>query len=199
MRCRFRCRRDDMIWRHGHLAEKGRCVLGQHRVDRHAAPQNVKPAAIGWPSPRPVNYVQALANWIEERHAPAATPTVAAAWRDPEDGSTLDRAKRLLVAGYRPELRASWSALVGGLAVSALAFVVLCCGTHAGVALAAEILLPTQRIEKLAGERDLLRPLSGTHDACARIFVSVCQPRPHFRKLILQPTLCSGNLTVSFG
>jgi beta-lactamase regulating signal transducer with metallopeptidase domain len=111
---------------------------------------------------RPLTYAEALTAWLERMHsdrfAPAPSPATAGWLGQGRRGGVLDRIRRLVVAGYRPELRGSWSALAAGLAVSMLTLSALWTGTRAGVALAAEILSPAQRLEQLVQDRDALRP-----------------------------------------
>ncbi len=105
---------------------------------------------------QPLTYADALAAWVERA---AAVPELAIGFSNRPRGGVLDRIQRLLIAGYRPEVRGSWPALAAGLSVSLVLFAALWSGTRAGVALAAEILSPQERIEQLAQERDELRPV----------------------------------------
>ncbi len=106
---------------------------------------------------QPLTYADALAAWVERETAAALAVDFA---NSRSGGGVLDRVQRLLIAGYRPELRGSWPALAAGLTVSVLVLIALWSGTRAGVALAAEILSPTERIEQLVEERNELRPVA---------------------------------------
>lgn len=78
-------------------------------------------------------------------HAPPTTLAMAGS-----DGSLLDRVRRLLVPQYRPQLRLPWPRLVGVLAVALLLLAGLWRGTEVAVALAAQVLTPQERLERLA-------------------------------------------------
>ncbi len=110
-----------------------------------------------------VTYAQTLAEWAEQAKA-GQIPASAAALPAHRGGVVVDRIKRLLVADYRPEMRVSWSTLVGSVCLSLLAVAALWRGTQAGVALAAEILSPRERLAVLEKERDRVRPLISNDD-----------------------------------
>jgi beta-lactamase regulating signal transducer with metallopeptidase domain len=65
--------------------------------------------------------------------------------RDHSEGNFLDRAKRLLLPGYRPTIRLRGFALANLLVVSGLVLVLLLQGAY----LAARVLSPKERIEKI--------------------------------------------------
>ncbi|HEX4144817.1 MAG TPA: M56 family metallopeptidase [Pirellulales bacterium] len=109
---------------------------------------------------QPLTYAQALAAWLERVHADRFSPATAGWLGQGQRGTVLDRVRRLVIAGYRPELRGSWTALATGLVLSAFALAALWTGTRASVALAADILSPRERLEQLVQDRDELRPLT---------------------------------------
>ncbi|HEY4312235.1 MAG TPA: M56 family metallopeptidase [Pirellulales bacterium] len=104
-----------------------------------------------------VNYAQTLAAWGERFHvARADLATGAVAYGN---GGLLDRVKRLLLPDYRPKLRVSWVGLLGSTCLSALVVAVLWRGTQVGVAIAAELLSPAERLIVLDEERNRRRPV----------------------------------------
>ncbi|MES1213592.1 MAG: M56 family metallopeptidase, partial [Singulisphaera sp.] len=128
-------------------------ISRQIRQEREACCDQWAVAATGGD----LTYAQALATWAEHLQAAGDLPATAAVAYG--TGNVLDRVKRLLVDDYRPELRVSWSALLSSAACSAVMVVALWRGTQAGVALAAEILSPAERLARLSEERDALRPV----------------------------------------
>ena len=93
-----------------------------------------------------MNYVQTLAAWGEQFHAARADlGTGAVAYGE---GGLLDRIKRLLLPDYRPELRVSWAGLLGSTCLSVLVVAVLWRGTQVGVAMAAGLLSPAERLRR---------------------------------------------------
>ncbi len=117
----------------------------QVRAEREACCDAMAVAVLG----EPIGYSRALAEW-SRRLPVAATPAVA--WlgsgrRKP----VLDRVRRMLVPGYRPEVPVSWSGLVVLLLLGPVVLAGLWRGTTVAVAIAAEILSPAERIEKMHG------------------------------------------------
>jgi beta-lactamase regulating signal transducer with metallopeptidase domain len=134
------------------------------RAEREACCDALAVAATG----EPQSYAEALADWAERSraavlpHAATLPHAAVAMTRGTERGTLLDRIQRLLVPGYQPQLRLSWAALVALLLSGVIVLAGLWRGTTAVVALAAEVLSPAERIEKLEQvQQEYGPPLSG--------------------------------------
>jgi beta-lactamase regulating signal transducer with metallopeptidase domain len=137
----------------------------QVRVEREACCDALAVRATGGETAR---YVRTLADAMAAMLRPTVrhalqpglglTPAMAG---DGEGGSMLDRARRVLVPAYRPQVRLSWPALL----VTALAAAVLLAGawggTRAAVRAAERLLSPAERVEKMAKLQDELGSNNG--------------------------------------
>ena len=133
----------------------------QIRQEREACCDALAVTATG----KAVRYVETLADWLD-RSMPR--PASAVAWAAPGRGGALDRIRRLLVAGYKPELRASWPVVFGGVCLSTLALGLLGSGTQLAVAFTARC-IPAEQIKRLTQEEKEFRDGSaaqgwGGHD-----------------------------------
>lgn len=116
----------------------------QIRIEREACCDRLAVVATG----KPDAYAWSLAHWAEQQAQP--TPALAPAFGARRNSSgPLDRLKRLLVSEYRPVVRLPWYSFLGVVGVSGILLAGLWQGTHLAVGLAAELLTPAQRIEKL--------------------------------------------------
>ncbi len=99
---------------------------------------------------RPLEYSRVLANWVEHAAEFSTAPAVALAWSGRGLPSPLlERVSRILRPGETPRLRVSWSGLIVLLLLAPLVLMGLRRGTTQAVALAAQILTPAERVEKL--------------------------------------------------
>jgi beta-lactamase regulating signal transducer with metallopeptidase domain len=93
----------------------------------------------------PGDYVRTLVHVAETILEPA--PAAAAAFGDNRDTSSLtDRARRLLVPGYRPTLRLTWRAMLSAFVLGSTLLALSAIGTRITVA---AILTPKQRIDRI--------------------------------------------------
>ncbi|WP_406700749.1 M56 family metallopeptidase [Singulisphaera sp. Ch08] len=117
----------------------------QVRIEREACCDAAAVALTG----RPLDYSRALAGWAE-RSSTAAPHAVAVAWGGPRHLSPLrERILRILRPGERPRARISWGGLLVLLSVGPLALFGLHRGTRVAVKLAAQVLAPAERLERL--------------------------------------------------
>ena len=92
-------------------------------------------------------YARTLAEVAEKL---SALPMGALAFSDRRNSfSLLDRVQRILVPGYRPGTPLTWKALLGSVALGGLLLFVSAAGTRLTVSVAAELLTPRQRIDKI--------------------------------------------------
>lgn len=96
----------------------------------------------------PAEYARTLVHVAEN----ILTPTLAAAsaMADRRSHSSLsDRVHRLLVPGYRPALRMTWRAMLSALVMGGVLLGLSAVGTRMTVAVAAELLSPQERIDRI--------------------------------------------------
>ncbi len=110
-------------------------------------------------------YVQIISDWGRRLVDHVSIPPTAATVHQHGNGSLLDRANRLLSAGYCPRVRLPWPSLVIAMISGAALLVGFYCGTDAAVSLAAEILTPEERMEQLIEEESKHAPYVSTSDA----------------------------------
>lgn len=117
----------------------------QVRVEREACCDAMAVALTG----RPLDYSRTLADWAERTQR--TTPhTVAVAWGGPGHPSLLrERILRILRPGERPRARISWGGLLALLLVGPAFLFGLQRGTRVAVSLAAQVLAPAERLERL--------------------------------------------------
>jgi hypothetical protein len=114
---------------------------------------------------RPLDYSRSLADWAERASGLAAVPAVATAWAGERPPSTLlERVRRILRPGDRPGVRISWPGLVALLLLGPLVLAGLRRGTTVAVALAAQVLSPAERIEKLEQAQAKYAPPQSAED-----------------------------------
>jgi beta-lactamase regulating signal transducer with metallopeptidase domain len=89
-------------------------------------------------------YLEALLTCAGNAAGQAPLPAAALA-ADGGEKTLVDRARRLLLSGYRPALRVPWPTLVGILGAGAITLAVLAAGAHA----AADVLTAKERIERI--------------------------------------------------
>lgn len=150
-------------------------ISRQIRREREACCDALAVEATG----EPVAYLQAIADWLEQSRGMSRAATMAALAIE-GDGNVLERVRRLLNRGYRPELRASWLALASSLLVSTVALLLLWQGARISVAYAVSLLTPAERIDELDNQREELRPLpaEGAGDVTLSGTVSTRDGRP---------------------
>ena len=117
----------------------------QVRIEREACCDAMAVALTG----RPLDYSRTLADWAER--VPLATPHAAAvAWGGPRHPFLLrERILRILRPGERPRARVSWGGLLVLLVVGPIVLFGLHRGTGVAVELAAQMLAPAERLERL--------------------------------------------------
>lgn len=117
----------------------------QARVEREAC---CDAAAVGLTG-RPLEYSKALADWAEKVGG-AASPRAALAWGGGARPSALrERVVRVLRPGETPGARVSWPGLLVLLVAAPLTLVACRKGADEAVRLAARVLTPAERVEKL--------------------------------------------------
>lgn len=92
-------------------------------------------------------YAWSLEAWAARQASPAPAPAFSA---ERHPAGPLERLKRLLLSGYQPPVRLPWPSLCGATLLSGVLIFGLFQGTQIAVGLAAELLTPAQRIEKMA-------------------------------------------------
>ncbi len=112
----------------------------QARIEREACCDAQAIAVTG----RPLDYSRTLADWAERTRVPAA----ALAWGG-QASPLRERIIRILRPGERPRARISWSGLLVLLLAGPIILFALHRGTVVAVKLAAQMLAPAERIERL--------------------------------------------------
>ncbi len=117
------------------------------RAEREACCDAVAAGLVGDSS----QVAESLALWAERVRGLSknALPSPAAAWLGGRPQLLLDRVRRICVPGYRPPLPVSPLGFLGFLLLTAAAIAVLWRGTSAAVEIAAKILTPEERIERV--------------------------------------------------
>jgi len=129
-------------------------ISRQIRIEREACCDLLAVSATG----EPAGYTRVLADWAERLLVhPGLAPTIAFAEGDTP--SLLDRAKRLLLPGYRPQMRVSWIVFGIALLVGAGLLTVLWKGTEVAVILAANALTPQERIDRILEAQNQYAPI----------------------------------------
>jgi beta-lactamase regulating signal transducer with metallopeptidase domain/protocatechuate 3,4-dioxygenase beta subunit len=96
----------------------------------------------------PADYARTLVRVAESVLTP--TPAAAPALEDRRSHSSLsERVHRLLVPGYRPALRMTWRAMFSALVMGAILLGLSAMGTRVTVAMAAQLLTPQERIDRI--------------------------------------------------
>jgi beta-lactamase regulating signal transducer with metallopeptidase domain len=108
--------------------------------------------------PNRAAYAHALAHVAEQC---STTPASALAFSADKNPSSLkDRIQRLLIPGYRPSMRLTWTALFGSLLLGSALLILSALGTQWTVHAAAKLLTPEQRIARIEKNlKDLGQPL----------------------------------------
>ncbi len=121
-------------------------VSRQIRIEREACCDLAGVALTG----RKTQYAETLVSWAQRLRDQHAAGAPAIAFADGKDeGSLLDRVRRIVVAGHRPRLRVSWPVAVAMLLLTALVLIGLWQGTDLAVALAGKMLSPQERVEAI--------------------------------------------------
>ncbi|MFV0446756.1 MAG: M56 family metallopeptidase [Planctomycetaceae bacterium] len=110
-----------------------------------------------------IEYARVLATYaerVQSAHsiAPSRQPVGAPAFADGSNGSLLDRVRRLLLPGYRPSLRLSWSHCLTLLMLTCVALWGVHKTADLSVAVAQEILSDRQRVEQLTERAEQVAP-----------------------------------------
>lgn len=118
----------------------------QVRIEREACCDAVAAEMAG----APLQYARVLSAWAERVKGMAATAVVGSAFSGRQkEYSLLDRMQRLLLRGHRPALQLPWPSLLVMLLVGTMTLLALQQGAQVTVALAADILSPQERMDKL--------------------------------------------------
>ena len=169
---------------------------------------------------QPLEYSRVLADWCEIARGRSKTPVAAMAWAGGGASETLlERVLRILRPGELPRVRVSWSGLLVLFLVGPLTLIALQRGTTKAVALAAQILDPAERVEKLKQaqakfdtkdfpEAGLLR-ISGSSDESRQATLkgtirepggkALTEPVPASSLITQSPGLSSGNTLSPLG
>ena len=124
-------------------------VSRQIRIEREACCDALAVRATG----EPIVYSQALAAWAERlRRSASDAPISAAAMAisGRRSGMLLGRIRRVLYPAERPTLHVSPASLLGLLVLTLIAVGAVWQGTHLAVSVAAQILSPAERVERVA-------------------------------------------------
>ena len=108
-------------------------------------------------------YAELLFEWARPCGPGVVATAFAGQGRRTSGGRVLDRVRRVLSPGHRPNLRATWYVVTAGLLASGAILVALARGSRATVELAGRILSPRERIEKMV-------EIGETHEAATRKF-----------------------------
>jgi len=136
-------------------------VSRQVRVEREACCDAEAARLIG----DEIEYADVLASYAESQ---SNTPLPAPAFsREKGSGSLGDRVRRLLIPGYRPQLRLPLQGLLFFLVVGGITLLTLHQGSRIAVAAGAKLLSPKERIEKIRAIQDThaLQEESATYDS----------------------------------
>ena len=117
-------------------------ISRQIRIEREAC---CDAAGVRWTG-ESVKYAEALVAWAQRTAAPA--PAVGFG-KDADVGSTLDRLRRILIAGHRPQPRVPWHIATAMVVLTLACLMLLQQTTSLAVTLAGQILTPQERIERI--------------------------------------------------
>ncbi|MBN1437073.1 MAG: carboxypeptidase regulatory-like domain-containing protein [Sedimentisphaerales bacterium] len=121
-------------------------ISRQVRIEREACCDALAAAALGCPN----SYARALADVAEKVRSNVGLPAVALGLSESSSsGDFLDRIKRLILPGHRPNLRLSKMAVLAVLATSLTVIAILGVGTGVAVQYVAQYLTPAQRVERM--------------------------------------------------
>ena len=120
-------------------------ISRQVRIERESSCDMLAARALD----HPVSMAEALSAWGERSLMQSGAVSFTSSCR----GLLLDRVRRLLLPGYRPQMSISLFGLLGMFIGSAAVLTVLFYGTSAAVEIAARILTPRERIEKVEETR----------------------------------------------
>ena len=130
-------------------------ISKQIRIEREACCDQAGITATG----QAIRYAEILADWarrLKQVNATTAGPAIGFGKAD-DSGSLLERIRRIIITGHRPKLRVSWYIATITLIVSLALLVGIWRGTTMTVAVAAKLLTPQERIDKIREiERDHL-------------------------------------------
>jgi beta-lactamase regulating signal transducer with metallopeptidase domain len=118
----------------------------QIRLEREACCDIAGSAVVG----KQTDYAQLLLNWILLSLNPAASSPQGTPAFSQDKHQTLERARRMLTPGYRPQAHLSWTKWTLVLGFSLATILGLWKTSDATVAFAAKILSPKERIAKMA-------------------------------------------------
>lgn len=143
-------------------------VSRQVRVEREACCDAIAVRVTN----EPVRYAEVLAEW-----ARGMTPATAmGTGGDGKSGGLADRVYRILMPGYRPEVRMGVGKLVVVMALGMGLMAGVWRGTDAAVALAAEVLSPAERVAQIRRETERVMPvaetMAATDDPKSRVTLS---------------------------
>ena len=143
-------------------------ISRQMRIEREASCDAASIAATG----QRLKYAEVLVGWTAQLRQSALGAGVTG-FADPENhGALVDRIKRITLAGHRPRLNISWPIAGVTIGLSLLCLAALWQGTNLAVSVAARILTPQERIEKLTEISKTYGYEPGLHDKENRIQVS---------------------------
>ncbi len=131
----------------------------QARVEREAACDAEAVEITG----RPIEYSRALADWAER----AGGLSAAMAWGGPRPSTLRGRVLRVLRPTERPGL--SWSGLLALVVLGPIALFALRRGADTAVVLAAQVLSPAERVEKLKKAKAEFAPMDVTGEGKATL------------------------------
>jgi len=128
-------------------------ISRQIRIEREACCDNTGVATIG----QRIRYAEVLAGWaqkIKEQNAGFANPAIGFGKQN-DNGSMLERIRRILVAEHRPNLKVSWRIAAITLLLSFVTLAGLWQGTNMTVALAGKLSSDQSRTIHFPKERSI--------------------------------------------
>ncbi len=143
-------------------------ISRQIRIEREACCDAVSIASTG----QRLKYAEVLVAWTAQLRQDTLTSSVMGFAGQENKSNLVDRIKRITLAGHRPKLNISWPMAGVTIGLSLLCLVALWQGTKLAVSVAAKILTPQERIEKLTEISDNYGYASGRDDKENRIQVS---------------------------
>jgi len=145
-------------------------VSRQIRIEREICCDATSVTATG----KRLEYAAVLAGWADRLCQGRGDTTAAAMAGFTGDGDSgiVERIRRIVVSGHRPQVRMSWYVTAAMLLVSIVSLLLLWQGTNLTVAFAGQILTPAERVEMMKEIQDEYAPPDREYGQEEKITVS---------------------------